>query len=209
MINTEGMFESALNFNCGDKNYDPRFFLSLTCQLTAQDSFVDKHLKLIESGCLALAFASLTSKDDHIRQLGLVCLYRIYGQLAKARKSLSAEKQIWLHLLDIFRNGMLKTNLDDNSVVKRIPHLTATFLIKTTQILSNPLDPMFKSISSFLLAKPMLDMFVVPEFLRLFHSSDVINHSLEQEWILAVIRDGTKDELGKSCHNLRRNHGLF
>ena len=51
----------------------------------------------------------------------------------------------------------------------RIPHLVTVFLIRSTKVLSNPLDPMFKSISSFVLAKPMMDLYEVPEFLRLFH----------------------------------------
>ena len=41
----------------------------------------------------------------------------------------------------------------------------------------------------------MMDLFEVPEFLRMFHSNDVTNFSLEQEWILSVIKDGVKDEL--------------
>ena len=86
---------------------------------------------------------------------------------------------------------------------KRIPHLTTAFLVKATKILSSPLDPMFKSISSFVLAKPMMDLFNVPEFLRLFHSNDVINHDIEQEWILGVIKDGLRDEF--DCNILQQN----
>ena len=111
-------------------------------------------------------------------------LLRFYGQLHLAKKSLSAEKQVWLHLLDLIRNGLIAV-IGDKSGAKnvlppRIPHLVTAFLIRSTRVLSNPLDPMFKSISSFVLAKPVMDLFEVPEFLRLFHSSDVINHSLQQ-----------------------------
>ena len=67
-----------------------------------------------------------------------------------------------------------------NDLPPRIPHLVTAFLIRSTRVLSNPLDPLFKSISSFVLAKPVMDLFEVPEFLRLFHSNDVINHSVQQ-----------------------------
>lgn len=194
LIQPEKMFQSALNFNQEGDFYDPKFFLPLICQLCAPDNFVDKHLKLMESGCLALAFASLSCRDTHIRQLGLVTLSRIYKQLERARKSLSAEKQVWLHLVDLVRNGLAE-KLGEAKIPPRIPHLTTAFIVKTTRILSNPLDPLFKSVSSFLLAKPMMDLFAVPEFLRLFHSNDVTNCRVEQEWILSVIKEGIKDEL--------------
>lgn len=98
-------------------------------------------------------------------------------------------------MIDVVRNGLINVLNTETRVPPRIPHLTTSFLIKSTQILSNPLDPMFKSISSFVLAKPMMDLFVMPEFLRLFHSNDVIHHQLEQEWILKVIQVGLQDEL--------------
>ena len=57
---------------------------------------------------------------------------------------------------------------------------------------------MFKSISHFILAKPLMDLFTVPEFLRLFHSSSVTHFAAEQEWILSIISQGIKDELDYS-----------
>merc|ERR1712141_577163 len=113
----------------------------------------------------------------------------------------SAEKQVWLHLLDLIRNGLIAVIGDKagaankNVLPPRIPHLVTAFLIRSTRVLSNPLDPMFKSISSFVLAKPMMDLYEVPEFLRLFHSNDVVNHTIQQDWILNVIHDGLRDEL--------------
>ena len=100
LIQSEKMFKSALDMTPSFSTqvesslYDPRFFLPLYCQLCAPSSFVVKHLKLVESGGLALAFASLSCNDKNIRQLGLVTLNRMYIQLQNARKSLSAEKQV-------------------------------------------------------------------------------------------------------------------
>ena len=83
LIQPDMMIKSSLNIPLyfdenlnRDDLYDPRFFLPLICQLCASDQFVDKHLKLIESGALGLAFASLSSRDEQIRSIGIVSLHR-------------------------------------------------------------------------------------------------------------------------------------
>lgn len=47
-------------------------------------------------------------------------------------------------------------------------------------VLTNPLDPMYRALSSFLLAKPAMDLFVVPEFNRLFFSKEAKDYKAEQ-----------------------------
>ena len=233
LIEPERMLRSALKFPLHLKmdiseneckidydadHYDPRFFLPLICYLCAPSAFIDKHLKLIESGVLALVFGSFSSYDSHMRALGCTALSRIYYQIASAKKALSAEKQIWLHLIEVVKNGLAQQIDESDGIPKRVPSIATTFLAKTTTILSSPLDPMYTSISSFILAKPALDMFSVPDFLRLFHSQNIrhadgedenindgrINktaifnntqHITERNWILTVIRDGLRDML--------------
>ena len=143
-------------------------------------------------------------------------MFRSPFQLESARKSLSAEKQVWLHLINVVRNGVANSgkpqrskedegdDYDDEGVeenhqgVIRIPSILSAFLVRTCMILNNPLDPMYKAISSFLLAKPMLVVYGVPEFLRLFHSKDPLQHDTEREWIVSVLRDGVRDDLSYS-----------
>lgn len=72
--------------------YDPKFFLPLVCAVCAHGSFVDRHLKLIESGLLSLVFASFSSRDRGMRQVGYLALARIYEQLERAK--LTMEKQV-------------------------------------------------------------------------------------------------------------------
>ena len=72
LFHPEKMFNSALHCpNYFDTHesmlYDPRFVLPLICQLCSPTRFVDKHLKLVESGALAMAFASLSCKQEIIR----------------------------------------------------------------------------------------------------------------------------------------------
>jgi nucleolar pre-ribosomal-associated protein 1 len=206
-----------------DSNYyDPRFFLPLICNVCTPGAYVDRHLKLIDSGVLALVFASFSSYDPPMRALGCTALCRVYDQIASAKiasakKALSAEKQIWLHLIDVVKNGLAQ-QLDEQGVPKRVPSITTVFLARITAILSSPMDPMYRPLSSFILVKPSLEMFTVPEFSRLFHSQNIrqpnedeeINNGkgentklcfsntqpiTERNWILAVIRDGLRDSL--------------
>ena len=232
LIEPERMLRSALKFPLQAKiefsedqsiidydasYYDPRFFIPLICHLCSPDAYIDKHLKLIESGVLALVFRSFSSHDSQMRALGCTALCRIYNQMASAKKALSAEKQIWLHLIEVARNGLAQQIDESNGVPKRVPSIATSFLVRATTVLSSPLDPMYKSISSFILAKPTLDMFGIPNFLRLFHSKNIrqpdedgekvsgggissvnisnTQHITERNWILTVIRDGLRDML--------------
>ena len=61
--------------------YDPRFFLLLFSQICSSESYVDRHLKLIEAGVLSLALASLSSKDEMMRCAGATLLSRVYSQV--------------------------------------------------------------------------------------------------------------------------------
>ena len=210
LIESERMIRSAVDFPLrlelhpdagegGDwaddrARYDPRFFLPLLCQMCSPGVYIDRHLHLVECGALALVFASFSSRDKNMRAVGYVALARIYQQLELAK--FSAEKKVWLHLVDVVRNGV-RASKSANIQTLRIPPLVTTFLSRICHVLRSPLDPMYKSISSFVLAKPALELFKVPEFLRLFHSRE-LNHEEERRWILTVIRDGMRDEIDYS-----------
>ena len=207
LIDAKRMEKTATNFpitleltpmssnNCyfGHDLYDPRFFLPLLSQICSPGMFVDRHLRLMESGSMALVFSSLSSRDKNMRSLGYTVLSRMYSQLEAAK--LTEEKKVWLHVVDLVRNGCRGNNNNKSSAsLTRIPSIVAVFLARLCKIFRTPLDPMYKSLSSFVLAKPVLDLFRVPEFLRLFHSREP-NHAVERHWVLEVIRDGMRDEM--------------
>lgn len=54
-----------------------------------------------------------------------------------------------------------------------------------------PFDPLYKPVNNFFIAKQLVDLTVVPDFLSLFHDSDVESAD-RRLWILTVIKDGTK-----------------
>jgi nucleolar pre-ribosomal-associated protein 1 len=143
---------------------------------------------------MALIFASLSSRQKLMRQVGYTAMARLYHQLESAK--LTAEKKVWLHLVDIVRNGV-RASKSPNMTTLKVPAVVTAFLAKICLVLRSPLDPMYKSMSSFVLAKPTMDLFKVPEFSRLFHSSE-LNHEEERHWLLLVLRDGLREELDYS-----------
>lgn len=54
-----------------------------------------------------------------------------------------------------------------------------------------PFDPLYKPVNNFLIAKQYVDLTVVPDFLSLFHDSDVESNE-RRVWVLDIIKDGTK-----------------
>lgn len=60
--------------------------------------------------------------------------------------------------------------------------------------MSQPLNPLYQPINNFIFLKPEIDFTTIPEFLQLFHSSDV-DYKLHRNWVLQNIRDGIKSNL--------------
>jgi len=172
--------------------YDPRFFLPLAAQLCAPGSFVDRHLRLIESGLLPLALAATSSRDVMMRKTAYLIMSRMHHALEGAR--LAGEKRIWLHLLEAVRNGIVAANKGD-AVFGRIPPLIAcSFLPKACQALREPsAGPVQRAITNYLLAKPALDVGQLPDFLRLFHGSDPATSAECRLWAVRLLRDGIRD----------------
>jgi hypothetical protein len=142
--------------------YDPRFFLSLAAQLCAPGSFVDRHLHLVESGLLPLALAATSSRAKTVRRAAYLVLARMYQVMDSAK--LAGEKRVWLHLLDSVRNAVAAattTSTDKDSF--RLPPLVASsFIVKACKALKDPSEnAVHRAITSYLLAKPALDLFQV------------------------------------------------
>lgn len=170
--------------------YDPRFVLPLLSHLTSPGVYMDRHLKMVESGALGLAIASLSSRQHLVRSTGYHLLHRIHVQMSASK--LAAEKQVWMHLVGLIKNGVALAK--SSKTCLRLPSLVTVFLVRSVHILLAPLHPMYRAITGFILAKPALDLYNIPEFLRLLHSREV-NSLVEQRWILELIRDGVRDSM--------------
>lgn len=73
----------------------------------------------------------------------------------------------------------------------RLPAVGALYLAKALMISTAPFDPLYKPVNNLFIAKQVVDLTVVPDFLSLFHDSDV-ESAERRSWILDIIRDGTK-----------------
>ena len=69
----------------------------------------------------------------------------------------------------------------------------ATFLARASIVGTQPLHPLYWPLHKFFMAKPALKLNTIPEFKRLFHSTEV-EYEAHRNWILEVIRDGFKSE---------------
>lgn len=65
------------------------------------------------------------------------------------------------------------------------------YLARGLMVSTAPFDPLYKPVNNFLIAKQFVDLTVVPDFLSLFHDSDVESND-RRIWVLDIIKDGTK-----------------
>lgn len=73
----------------------------------------------------------------------------------------------------------------------KLPAIGALYLARALMVSTSPTEPLYKPVNNFLIAKQFVDLTVVPDFLSLFHDSDV--ETMERRhWILDIIKDGTK-----------------
>ncbi|KAI4500310.1 hypothetical protein M0802_004727 [Mischocyttarus mexicanus] len=167
--------------------YDPAFYLPLLCYLLSDNNIVPCY-KITQSGALALILMACSSNHSDVRMAAYTAIARYYFHLESSN---SKEKVLWMRLVDSLRNGILSTknNLRDMHIVS----LVSTFLARTSITATQPLNPLYLPLHNFLMVKPALDLNAVPEYLQLFHSSDV-NHKDHRHWILETIRDGVKTE---------------
>jgi len=187
-------FADVVDDDCADYSiYDPRFILPFLSQLLSQEMFMDKHMRLVDSGAISYAISSLSSTDWFVRAAGYHLLARMVKSMETAK--LAQEKQVWLQVLYLLKNGLVSGS--SISKCARLSSLITVYLVRVVEVLLTPLSPLYKSVSRSILAKPALDLQSVPEFSRMLNSSD-LNSTVEQRWILEVVRDGIRDNLDYS-----------
>jgi len=182
---------------CPDSTiYDPRFILPFLSQLLAPEMYMDKHMRLVDSGAISFAISSLSSREWGVRAAGYHVLARVVGAMDTAK--LAQEKQVWLHILSLIRNGLATGS--NTARCARLSSLVTVFLVRVVDILLTPLSTLYKTVSRSILAKPAMDLQAVPEFSRLLNSAD-LNSTGEQRWVLEVVKDGMRDNLDYSLAN--------
>ncbi|XP_071994741.1 nucleolar pre-ribosomal-associated protein 1 isoform X2 [Engystomops pustulosus] len=174
--------------------YDPCFLLPLFSELLRPEFLVDC-LKFVETNALGFTFAALSSYDYNVR----AAAYHILGSFVSHMEGARFRDKMQLQcLLDVVQNAIHLENI-------RLPYALGLYSARAAQLLLKAEDHMYIRTTRFLLSHEYLDLRKVPDFYRLFYSSDV-EHKAEREWILLLLSDGMRD---KYCYDLYDYQRLF
>ncbi|XP_041920011.1 nucleolar pre-ribosomal-associated protein 1 isoform X1 [Alosa sapidissima] len=174
--------------------YDPCFLLPLFSAMLRPECVIDC-LKFVSCHALGVTVASLSSYDPKLRAAAYQVLGSYYQHLEAAR--FKGKRQL-LYLLDTVKNGIKQQNL-------RVPFVLTTYVAKVAQQMLRPEEHMYMVVNKFLLGHQYLDFKRVPEFFKLFYSSD-LEHKVEREWMLSVLEEGVAD---RYCYELCDQQGLY
>ncbi|XP_065091753.1 uncharacterized protein LOC135712698 [Ochlerotatus camptorhynchus] len=192
-------------YNCAGKRevlaaiYDPAFLLPMLGYLFAPESsdLLDVAGK---NGALALPFACLASEDEVMRLAAGSVIVRIKGHLELSRKFI--DSQFWLHLFTAVQNGLatlgkIKPPGQDQPAtvtkknLSKPAFLPTLFIGETVNILSDVLNELHSTLTHYFLLKDTFEFKAVPNFLVMFHSSEV-KHNNHRVFILETIYNGLK-----------------
>lgn len=174
-----------------DDIYDPSFFIPLMSMSFAPEAYT-RPLRPVQNGLLAMTFAALSCKDKSLRLASGNALQRYKSHLESVR---FIDNKVWLHLFDCIQNGLGELTIEmrktKKSRIPRVPYVSGIFLAQTINILTNPLNELYRPLSNYITLQSTFNFLDVPEFNVLFNSSDV-NHVTYRHFMLGVIRDGIK-----------------
>ncbi|XP_075053263.1 nucleolar pre-ribosomal-associated protein 1 isoform X2 [Mixophyes fleayi] len=158
--------------------YDPCFLLPLFSELLRPELAVDC-MKFVEVNALGLTLAALSSYDYSMRAAANHILGSFVSHLEGAR---CRHKEQLQYLLDVIRNGIRQENL-------RLTFSLALYCARAAQQILKPEEHMYIKITRFLLSHEYLEQKKVPDFYRLFFSSDVEVGGCSARFLLWVFDD--------------------
>lgn len=174
-----------------DDIYDPSFFIPLMSMSFAPEAFT-RPVRPVQNGLLAMTFATLSCKDKSLRLATGNALQRYKTHLESTR---FIDNKVWLHLFDCIQKGLGELTVEmrktKKSRIPRVPYVSGIFLAQTINILMNPLNELYRPLSSYITLQSSFNFLDVPEFNVLFNSSDV-KHVAYRHFMLGIIRDGIK-----------------
>ncbi|XP_068617834.1 nucleolar pre-ribosomal-associated protein 1 [Battus philenor] len=183
--------------NSDSEIYDPVFVLSLLSHLLAPGT-VASSFKLLRSGMLSIPVMALSSHCPLMRSAAYHVLHR-FNMLLETETRHKNDKLLLSDFISTLRHSLSSAiNGSANGDVERgeannprLPAVSALYLARALMVSTAPFDPLYKPVNNFFIAKQFVDLSLVPDFLSLFHDSDMESADRRQ-WILEVIGDGTK-----------------
>ncbi|CAH2092542.1 unnamed protein product [Euphydryas editha] len=182
-----------------DGIYDTCFLFPLLSHLLAPGS-VASCFKLLRTGLLSVPVMGLSSHCPLMRAAAYHVLHR-FCLLLETETKHKNDKLLLMDFVTTLRQS-LSTAIDsaaNEGELKdiknpKLPAIGALYLARALLVVTSPSEPLYKPVNNFLIAKQFVDLTVVPDFLSLFHDSDV--EAIDRRnWILDIIRDGTKTML--------------
>ncbi|KAI5634914.1 nucleolar pre-ribosomal-associated protein 1 domain-containing protein [Phthorimaea operculella] len=174
--------------------YDPVFLFSLLGHLLAPGSAASC-FKILRMGLLSVPVMALASHCPRMRAAAYHVLHRFW-MLHQTDTRHKNDKLFLTDFINTLRQSLSTAIIAEHEVVEnlrnpRIPAVDALYLAKALMVSTAPMDPLYKLVNNFFIAKEIVDLTVVPDFLSLFHDSDV--EAVERRlWILDIIKNGTK-----------------
>ncbi|KAJ2945368.1 hypothetical protein O0L34_g168 [Tuta absoluta] len=174
--------------------YDPVFLFSLLGHLLAPGSAASC-FKILRMGLLSVPVMALASHCPRMRAAAYHVLHRFW-MLHQTDTRHKNDKLFLTDFINTLRRSLSTAIIDEQEVVEnlrnpRLPAVDALYLAKALMVSTAPMDPLYKPVNNFFIAKEILDLTVVPDFLSLFHDSDV--EAVERRlWIVDIIKNGTK-----------------
>ncbi|XP_058831379.1 uncharacterized protein LOC131689975 [Topomyia yanbarensis] len=179
--------------------YDPTFLLPLLGYLFAPENY-DMLDWAGKCGALAIPFVCLASVDAQMRLAAGSVVLRIKGHLEQSRKFI--DSPFWLHLFTSVQNGLAALGRSKSSTSSEPPDFTkrklpkpaflpSLFIGQMVNILPDVLNVLHSTLTHYFLLKDTFDFKAVPNFLVMFHSSDV-QHNSHRVFILETICNGIK-----------------
>uniref|UniRef100_A0A5S6R2C2 NopRA1 domain-containing protein n=1 Tax=Trichuris muris TaxID=70415 RepID=A0A5S6R2C2_TRIMR len=161
--------------------YDPRFLLPTFAGILRCETVVNCR-QFVSTNCLGFVLCGLSFADRDLRAL-------CYSNLVDFHEALNgsenfAEKSQLSLLIALVRQSVAKDN-------QRLPFVIGLFLCRAVSVFMNPRNPVYPTLCLFLLIRPRMDLSLVPNFFRFFHSAGP-EHRHERLWILNLLADGLR-----------------
>jgi hypothetical protein len=126
----------------------------------------------------------LSLEDKALRNASFLAYKRFIFNLQQPKFAKHHDVKVWLHFLLAIKRGVGQLG------ECKISHLLSTWLVAAWEVVRQPSNPMFNRLTKFLLAKPILEMTILPEFIPFYNASDGNKES--REWVLNVLYWGLK-----------------
>ena len=175
---------------CGDKVYDPCFWLPALHHSLMQQAYSVR--QLANTGALSLVIAGISSRCPILRSVAMSSLQRILALMRLQTPDKDAgfrERPQLLLLLNFIRNA-LDSFAPSSSGPTQFPSVVSLFLSRAALHLLQPTHELYSKINKYLLSRPFCDFKDVPLYDLLLVDGDAQMEQASRLTTFRMVRDG-------------------